>query len=823
VRPEGRIRFLRALAWLVLAWETIWPALVPALCIIGLVLAFALADLPAAMPGWAHLAALVLFALALLAAAWLGLRRLRLPEPAQARRRVEIASGLDHRPLAALDDTPAGDLDPAGMALWQRHQARLRAALDRLRTGWPHPGVPARDPWAVRIAVLLLLTVAVAGGGHEAWPRLARAMTPDLDGPPPPPPEIEAWLNPPAYTGLPPIRLSGQAPLPVPAPAGREVIARQFGGAGAARLLIDGAPVPFERIDRQNQQLKHTLEQGREVAVHQDEQRIAGWQLDLIADQPPTVSLPNGLQVTQRNAMRFEYQANDDYGIARVFMRLRRADAAEGADDTLELPLPMASAGASEARDSGFHDLTPHPWAGLEVSLQAVAVDTAGQEGRGKEHRLVLPQRQFTHPVARAVIEQRLKLVRDPAQQPAVARALDAIASLPDTYDHDLTVYLALTTAARRLAADDGRIVRDEMVDLLWDTALRIEDGGLSLAERELRQAQRALNEALDRDAGDEEIERLMDQLQQAMDKYLQAMAEQARKLAESGQQPQRRTDPNARQVEAQDLRRMLERARELSRMGARDAAREMLRQLQEMLENMRAGTMTAQPGQDQPGESALRDLSEVMRGQQRLLDRTFRQDRDGQGRMLDDRQRGRQGQQGEPGEQGQPGRQPGEGEPNGAGSQALSAEQEALRRQLGEIMRQLGESMGDIPGGLGRAERAMRDAYGALQRRQGDQAVQSQTEAIDQLTEGVRELARRMQEQMGDGDGMPSANRNDRLDPAGRPLQDGAVDTDRVAIPDDWEMQRAREIQQELRRRAGERDRPAQERAYIDRLLRRF
>jgi hypothetical protein len=36
-------------------------------------------------------------------------------------------------------------------------------------------------------------------------------------------------------------------------------------------------------------------------------------------------------------------------------------------------------------------------------------------------------------------------------------------------------------------------------------------------------------------------------------------------------------------------------------------------------------------------------------------------------------------------------------------------------------------------------------------------------------------------------------------------------------------EMQRAREILQELRRRAGEIDRPQFERDYIDRLLRRF
>ncbi|MCH7957081.1 MAG: DUF4175 family protein, partial [Proteobacteria bacterium] len=43
------------------------------------------------------------------------------------------------------------------------------------------------------------------------------------------------------------------------------------------------------------------------------------------------------------------------------------------------------------------------------------------------------------------------------------------------------------------------------------------------------------------------------------------------------------------------------------------------------------------------------------------------------------------------------------------------------------------------------------------------------------------------------------------------------------VKIPDQMEVRRAREILDELRRRAGERQRPKTERNYIDRLLRRF
>ena len=79
-------------------------------------------------------------------------------------------------------------------------------------------------------------------------------------------------------------------------------------------------------------------------------------------------------------------------------------------------------------------------------------------------------------------------------------------------------------------------------------------------------------------------------------------------------------------------------------RSGARDAARDMLAQLQEMLENLRAGTQQAQPSQ---GEQNLSDLQKMIQLQQQLLERSFQMDR-GQ----------RQGEQGSRAQQGQQGQQ---------------------------------------------------------------------------------------------------------------------------------------------------------------------
>src|SRR3546814_19120562 len=97
--------------------------------------------------------------------------------------------------------------------------------------------------------------------------------------------------------------------------------------------------------------------------------------------------------------------------------------------------------------------------------------------------------------------------------------------------------------------------------------------------------------EALERDAPDEEIERLMEELQQAMNNFLDELVKQMQEqMAEGDQQLNPQEMPNGNEmVNRQDLMEMLERARELEKTGAKDAAREMLSPLHHTLEHLRA------------------------------------------------------------------------------------------------------------------------------------------------------------------------------------------------------------------------------------------
>lgn len=801
---ERRVAHKQALAWLALFWERIWPAMWPAVAILGIFVALALMEAPEAFGGWPHLALLALAAIALALGLRRGFRRFRAPTGEEARRRLETESSLQHRPLTVLEDRLSPTVDRGSQALWQVHVRRMREAIRRIRVGWPRPGLGRHDIYAVRAVVFLALIIGLSVAGRDSFDRIGRALTPDFSPPPPIPARLDAWINPPQYTGMPPFQLKGGPTESYKLPAGSVLLARVYGGRGQPVLEVGAKHEAFKTIDRLNHELEQKIEAGQRLTVRQEDRVLGDWPIEVVPDHIPTIGLSHTPGVTERGVLRLDFTAADDYGLmgAKAEFRLAQNDRGE----VLERPLPLPSLGVREAVETAFYDLTPHPWAGMEVLLRLVAVDALDQTGESIDFRFTLPERQFRHPVARAVIEQRKNLVRNPESRRLVSLALKAIAEAPETYDNDSVVTLALSAAAARLKYDrDGNTVAS-VIDLLWDTALRIEDGRLSLAERELRDIQQQLMDALARNADNSEIERLMDRLQEAMQRYLQALAEQAMQRAREGEQPLP-YDRDARTIDSQQLQQMLDRARELSRLGSRDAARELLRQLQEMLENLRAGPMMAMPPEMRGADQAIRDLGNLMRDQQQLMDRTFRQSPRARERGLSDR--------------GQSGRQ--QGRAPSQGLEGMSEEQEALRRRLGEIMRQLGEQMGDIPGPLGRAERAMRDARESLTQGQAGEAAESQGRAIDQMAEGMRGLAQEMARQMGRGQGNELEGGPFEEDPLGRPTARGGMDTSTVTIPEKADVQRAREILDELRRRAGESYRPEVEREYIDRLLKRF
>ncbi len=825
-----------AWAWLVLLAERLWPMLWPLAALAGLFLAVALFDILPVLPGWLHLGLLIVGAVVAMGVLGRTVLQLGLPSRHAARRRVETDSGLAHRPLSTARDAQAlGTDDPESRRLWHLHHDRQRNRLGRLRAAVPALGLVDHDPYALRGIVLLLVAIAVIGTPGDWAGRLDRAVSPTLAVAAPPPPSVlDLYISPPAHTGRVPILLAAglevgdgspvsapavpqdaepdaaaaDAPGAVVVPEGSEIIVRLSRPAGRAHLAIDDIRVPLEpSADGAQAALTHTLGVGTRLAVIDDGREVAAWPIKLLLDLAPRAWVDDPPAVGRRGALGIDWRASDDYGVAAVTGTIEIDAAAPPALDRMPITFDLAVAPDRPATAEGrsFRDLTPHPWAGQTVHLTLEAEDAAGQTGRSATVTLTLPERTFDHLIARAIIDQRRRLLLDPdGTWVEVAESLATLRLRPERFDDDRAAYLALVTAARRLmlAEPGDRPTLTAVEALLWDTALAIEDGGLSLAERDLREAQEALRDALARGASNDEIARLMEDLRQAMDAYMAAVQQDMmERLAEGESVPM--LPPDASVIDQQQMRDYLSQMQALAEMGARDQAMAMLDQLQAMTESLQGGMM-AMPPQAGAAMDLIEDLQALMQAQQALRDQTYRRS------------------QRQPWEA-VPEQRDGDGAPM-TGDQA-AAVQEGLRQALRDAMRRMGEMSGEIPGGLGDAERAMRGAEGALGDGRPGDALGPQGEALDGLREGLQSFVDTMREQMG-GAAFGAATQPGGLgrDPLGRENGDqGLFSTGGVDLPDRRAMQRAREIVDQLRRRLNDRRRPRIEQEYFERLLDRF
>ena len=799
-RPARRIQRQIRLSGLALAWERLCPALWPAAACVGVFAAASLFGLWEAVPWpWLHAALLAGFAAAFAAALWRARGAARSPGREAAVRRLERGSGVRHRPIETLADAPAGG---RGEALWAAHRRRAERMLRGLHARWPRPTLAARDPWAFRALLLLALAVSGLAAGDRAGARFAAALAFDYPGIEIPPGRLTAWIDPPPHTGLAPIFLTpadGAEPGGA-APAGaHEVVAgsvlhaRVFGGEGAPALTAatedSAAERPFDSAGAGNFTLQYAFEANTETSIAQDGRELGAWTVYVVADRPPDVESVRPPETTRYGVVRLNYAATDDFGVDSVYAHIRRGEEDDAWPIELELPLPDRQ--PTVVREASYHDLTSHPWAGLEVELEFAATDNAGQRSAAAIVPMLLPWHGFSHPVAEAIALRRRDLGRDRGKAPETIAALEDMLAAPEEFSGDTLALLGLSSARTRLELARNETDYRAVIDLLWDLALHLEKGALGHIERELRAVQEALREALETGAPQEEISELMERLSEAMERYLDRMSQREQDGLEDGEDTA--LDAGRMQRGREDLRQMIETARDMAETGARDAARRMLQRLQDMLENMEVARPEENP-QTAGGDSMTEELRALMEEQDELLEETYRR-----------------------------ARQEGENERLSAGEDATAAErQEALRRALGELMRRMGESGEAIPRPLGAAERNMLEARDELARGRPDRAAENQAEALSQLMAGA-EIVMDL-DTTGESGQRPNrrgARRDELRDPFGRlPPGDGGDPGGFVEVPTQAAVQRSREIRDELRRRAGERSRPRGDLDYIRRLL---
>jgi uncharacterized protein (TIGR02302 family) len=875
-----RLERLAAKARAILLFERAWRIVLPPLVVLGIFACVSWSGLWLDAPHWAR--GLGVLALVLgLVVALLPLREFRLPSRKEALDRIDHVSGFASHPASVIDDRLGnGTSDPATRALWNLHRRRAEQAVALLRAGAPSPRMVDLDRYALRAAVLVALIATGFVAGPEKYARVAAAFDWRFDASPRKDYRIDAWIDPPAYTGKPPLVLNlggNQNPQQIEAPSGSIVVIHAPGGnldmevKGAlvaakdnntdaqASLTASGsaAAKPSNRKRDGTGETRLVLRGDATLTLGHSGAPLGAFDIHAILDQPPSIALTGAPRFNARGSMTLKYSVADDYGVTGAEARFAKAVLPGGHPATrslvdpplipLLLPPPPDLSGEAETTA----DLSEHPWAGARVEMTLTARDEGGNEGSSDPIEITLPQKPFVKPLARALAEQRRNLVLAPEDKARVANALDALMIAPEMFDTGAGVYLGLRVAFDRLNAAHSDSDLVEVADYLWQMALRIENGDLSEAERDLRAAEQQLRDALQRNAPEDEIRKLGDNLRAAMDKFLQELA------AQQNDQDRRNNsaalDGRGRSISPKELQGMLDQMQEMLRSGDSANARKMLEQLQNILENLRVARPRKADPRAREMSRALDELGQMSQDQQDLRDETYQS-----GQAERHRQRAERGQLGLPGQPtlgdifGQDGdaieggldRQ---GNDQGAGAKSgkspragqtndadLAKRQKALRDRLENLQKRL-DGAGAGANGLDGAQNAMRDAENALGQGPGGTAgaVGAQGRAVEALREGAQKLAESMRgeaegsgagEEAGegqDGQGPPGQFGDaEGTDPLGRQMESLRGFDPSARFPG---AERARRVLEELRRRLGEPARPREEMDYLERLLRRY
>jgi uncharacterized protein (TIGR02302 family) len=819
-----------------LVFERIWPPLAWAGAVLALFLAASWLGLWLSAPHAGRIAGLALFA-ALLLAALAPLARLKRPTRQETLARLDRDALRPHRPAASLADrlAMAGD-DPTTGALWRLHRRRLAGQVARIAPAFPSPRMALRDPSALRFAALLLALGAAIVAGPERYARVAAAFDSRGGSAAAAAARLDAWIDPPAYTGKPPILLdvSPQAGAAQSLVAPEDSILVVRAEASAIEARVEGALTPLaggkaasgagQPIER-----RWTVRGDGALTLSRYGSPFAAFAIAAIAAGQPTITLVEPPRANFSGSLTLHYALADRYGVASAEAEFSKP----GGDGTaappralIEAPkpalqLPSTASGVGEA--STTSDLSEHPWAGAEVVMTLNATGLSGAVGSSAPIALRLPERDFHNPLARALVEQRRDLILDPDHdRPRLAAAIAALLIAPDVFATPAGVYLGLRAVQSRLAAARGDAGLIAVADLLWAMAVQIEDGDASQAQRDLRAAEDKLREALQRGASDEEIHQLTKELRDAAERYMRDLA---------SQEPNADADAESTPMEEKDLESLLDRFEDTARNGAREDAEAMLDRLQNMFENMRSARQAEADPAMREMRKQLSELQKLLRDQQALRDDTFRRDQ---------RERLRRGA-------GKDGAAPEANEGGPPGEPTLEQRQRALRERLEEMQRRLkglglkGEKgFGEAEGDMAEAERDLKGDGEARQGAPGDdgapgdadetgkgRAVDAQGRALQALREGAQGLQQQMQGQ-GDGQGGYMATRRrpgefgQGRDPLGRERGEGRGAMEGSLNGGADVAERARRVLQELRRRLADPNRPGDERDYLERLLKR-
>ena len=439
---------------------------------------------------------------------------------------------------------------------------------------------------------------------------------------------VKAWISAPVYAREPSIQLE--------TPSKGKTHDVLEGSTIHLSWLGEGEP-PLTRLGDQEEDLETSVGggdmattlvlpvTGKEISpqliLRRGLHKLINWNLHVIPDVVPQIALVEEPEITMRKTIKFVYKGHDDYGIESIAVRIAPTSSATGGT-TEPVEMPLAAPVLKDIENTSYVDLTALPWAGVPVTVQLVVTDGAGHRGWSEPKVLTLPTRAFRNPFARALIEERQKFLDNPdsATRDETANVMAGIARQQGLYHGDPVVLMALRAGAVRLVLNDEPETASVISDILWKTALRLEEGAVGHARAALADAERDLSFGLMRETPTTVLHPFLFRVRDAMNKYFEALEAERARQPPSLQEMDWPLATASEMLSPEDLQGRLTVVANALTSGDRSAARESLSALQSLIENLRTTPPELTPDQAHLAQRVFA-LRALVRGQKSLTE----------------------------------------------------------------------------------------------------------------------------------------------------------------------------------------------------------
>ncbi len=622
------------------------------------------------------------------------LRTLPFPTQKEAEQQIERASRLKHQPFAVQKDTPSQAKTPLEQALWHLHQNQAKSWLSRklksIRFAFKTKIVISIQYSAVIASAMLLSLVLLLSSAarHNIYTTFRPAVA--IEGLTVLPP-VTGWIEPPAYTKIAAIQLPSDAKeINVPQGSVLKLTARHT----FFPLTVKNGGDTLRFIDHNNhdQQLNTPLTQSGAYRLRNGLLTATPWHINVIADLPPQITFTDKIILNQQGSLTLPFSTSDDYGITSIAVVLTSLKNKPYQRTLYSWENPLKTLKTQATAD--FSDL---PFAGQNVELSLLATDSAGQTTITPAVTIPLPERVFTHPMAKHIIEIRKKLISEemlPRQ--AVTILSPYLQNSAPIFQKDFTAYLSFISALQRLNIAQSPV--ESAAVLLWQTAVRLEQGTVGREAEQMRQAADKLRELLaNPQHSAEALQQALKEFAAALEKYMQSMAAQ--------QTPKGAPKPL---INMSGLQKYLESIETLANSGKPEDALKRLDNLQQMMENLQ-NPQEMSP-QLQKSLALLEEMQSITEAQRSLLKKT--------------------------------------GNTNiPKGLEKFVNAQKQLIPALQKIMTQ-GKGLKLPLDGLNQALEAMQQSLKALSAQQQQQSLDAQHDAVNALEKTLQQAAQQLQQQ---------------------------------------------------------------------------